>query len=44
MKINISKKNLLTSMLRIRAIEETIAKKYSEEKMRCPIHLSDKRL
>ena len=41
MKVNISKKKtLLTSMLRIRAIEETIAKKYSEEKMRCPIHLS----
>lgn len=27
-------------MLRIRSIEETIAKKYSEFKMRCPVHLS----
>ncbi len=35
-----TKKGLLAAMLRIRTIEETIAKKYSEEKMRCPIHLS----
>ena len=27
-------------MLRIRRIEEAIAKKYSEQEMRCPIHLS----
>ena len=28
------------SMLRIRLVEETIASKYSEQKMRCPTHLS----
>lgn len=28
------------SMLRIRMIEESIAEKYSEQKMRCPTHLS----
>ncbi|MCB1084926.1 MAG: thiamine pyrophosphate-dependent dehydrogenase E1 component subunit alpha, partial [Chlamydiia bacterium] len=27
-------------MLRIRRIEEAIADKYSEQKMRCPTHLS----
>ena len=31
---------LQTSMLRIRLVEESIAKKYSEQKMRCPTHLS----
>ena len=31
---------LYTNMLMIRHIEETIAKKYSEWKMRCPTHLS----
>lgn len=41
MKINIKKKkSLFISMLRIRTTEETISKKYPEEKMRCPIHLS----
>lgn len=30
---------LLRSMLRIRAVEETIAKRYAEGKMRCPTHL-----
>ena len=34
------RKKLFYSMLRIRLIEETIAKKYSEGKMRCPTHLS----
>jgi len=37
------KKELLTlyyEMLRIRKIEEKIAEKYSEQEMRCPIHLS----
>lgn len=29
-----------TQMLRIRMIEEEIAKRYAEQKMRCPIHLS----
>lgn len=39
----IYKKELLTlyyEMLRIRKIEEKIAEKYSEQEMRCPIHLS----
>jgi TPP-dependent pyruvate/acetoin dehydrogenase alpha subunit len=30
---------LLRSMLRIRRIEETIAKRYAEQEMRCPMHL-----
>jgi pyruvate dehydrogenase E1 component alpha subunit len=34
------RKKLFLQMLRIRSIEETIAKKYSEWKMRCPVHLS----
>lgn len=32
--------DLLISMLRIRIIEETIAEKYQEQKMRCPVHFS----
>lgn len=32
--------SLFFQMLRIRMIEEAIAKKYSEQKMRCPVHLS----
>ena len=32
-------KSLLYSMKRIRAVEETIAKRYGEGKMRCPTHL-----
>ena len=28
------------SMMRIRAIEETVADRYSEQEMRCPVHLS----
>lgn len=32
--------NLLTSMLRIRIVEQTIADKYPEQEMRCPVHLS----
>ena len=31
---------LYESMLRIRLVEESIAERYSEEKMRCPTHLS----
>lgn len=31
---------LLRRMKRIRCVEETIAEKYSEQKMRCPTHLS----
>jgi len=33
-------KNLYGTMLRIRSIEEEIARRYPEEKMRCPVHLS----
>lgn len=33
-------KNLLYQMMRIRLIEEAIADRYSEGKMRCPTHLS----
>jgi len=32
--------NLYRSSLRIRLVEETIAEKYDEKKMRCPTHLS----
>ncbi len=32
--------DLLTSMKRIRAVEERIALRYGEQKMRCPTHLS----
>jgi pyruvate dehydrogenase E1 component alpha subunit len=34
------KKKLFESMLRIRLVEESIAERYSEQKMRCPTHLS----
>jgi len=34
------KNKLFESMLRIRLVEESIASKYSEQKMRCPTHLS----
>jgi pyruvate dehydrogenase E1 component alpha subunit len=34
------KHRLLFSMKKIRAVEEKIAEKYSEQKMRCPTHLS----
>ena len=34
------KNKLFASMLRIRLVEESIANKYSEQKMRCPTHLS----
>jgi len=33
-------RNLLRAMLRIRRVEETIAERYGEQKMRCPTHLS----
>lgn len=33
-------RRLLRDMMRIRAVEETIAERYSEQKMRCPTHLS----
>jgi TPP-dependent pyruvate/acetoin dehydrogenase alpha subunit len=34
------KQKLFESMLRIRLVEESIAERYSEQKMRCPTHLS----
>lgn len=34
------KLNLLNQMMRIRFVEEEIARRYSEQKMRCPTHLS----
>ena len=33
-------RNLYRSMLRIRLVEEEIAARYSEQEMRCPVHLS----
>ena len=39
MKLNLLK-NIYTELYRIRAVEEAIAKKYDEGKMRCPVHLS----
>jgi len=41
--MNIDKKKIIDlyeRMLKIRLTEETIAERYSEEKMRCPTHLS----
>jgi pyruvate dehydrogenase E1 component alpha subunit len=37
---NEERKSLLYSMKRFRAVEETIALKYGDQKMRCPVHLS----
>jgi len=34
------RRDLFRRMLRIRAVEETIAERYAEQEMRCPIHLS----
>lgn len=34
------KSDLMLSMLRIRGVEEAIAERYHEQKMRCPVHLS----
>ena len=33
-------RRLLFSMQRIRCVEEAIAERYAEQKMRCPVHLS----
>jgi pyruvate dehydrogenase E1 component alpha subunit len=33
-------KDIYKKALRIRVVEETIAKRYKEQKMRCPVHLS----
>ena len=33
-------KKIYSELLKIRTIEETISKKYSDQEMRCPIHLS----
>ena len=38
--MNSSPKELYFSMLRIRMVEEKIAELYSEQEMRCPVHLS----
>jgi len=38
--MNIKNKKLFLKMLRIRMVEECISKRYSEWKMRCPVHLS----
>lgn len=40
MALNAPDPSLLISMLRIRLIEEEIAARYDEQKMRCPVHLS----
>ena len=40
MKMNSPSRELLFSMLRIRLVEEKIADLYSEQEMRCPVHLS----
>jgi len=37
---NSTPKELYSSMLRIRMVEEKISKLYSEQEMRCPVHLS----
>jgi pyruvate dehydrogenase E1 component alpha subunit len=37
---NLKKVKIFENLLRIRTIEDAIAKKYSEQKMRCPVHLS----
>jgi pyruvate dehydrogenase E1 component alpha subunit len=37
---NLKKVKIFEDLLRIRTIEGAIAKKYSEQKMRCPVHLS----
>ena len=34
------KRDLFRRMVRIRAVEETIADRYGEQRMRCPVHLS----
>ena len=39
MEESIDKKKLLKTMMRIRAVEEKIAKEYSQQKMRWPPHL-----
>ena len=39
MNVELSRR-LLRDMLRIRAVEEAIVARYSEQKMRCPVHLS----
>lgn len=41
MSLNVShRRQLLFNMLRIRMIEESIAERYAEQEMRCPVHLS----
>ena len=38
--MNVLEKKILRSLLRIRLVETEISKKYSEQLMRCPVHLS----
>jgi len=40
MKDGVPRRQLLWQMKRLRALEETIAERYAEQKMRCPVHLS----
>src|SRR6201988_829566 len=40
MKQKLSNQDLYHLMLRIRRTEEEVAKRYSEQEMRCPVHLS----
>lgn len=35
-----TQRRLLHALMRIRLVEETIAKRYAEQQMRCPVHLS----
>ena len=37
---NNSKTKILNELVRIRIIEEEIAKEYKHQQMRCPVHLS----
>ena len=38
--MNNLEKKLLNSLLKIRLVEKEISKRYSEEQIRCPVHLS----
>lgn len=40
LRADIPRRNLLFQMRRLRALEETIAERYADGKMRCPVHLS----
>ena len=38
--MNSLEKKLINSLLKIRLVEKEISKRYSEEQIRCPVHLS----